>query len=167
MSNELQDEGGSIISDCCETIFDITSCLLKDVDPKQGHWIHGYDESEDYCFDCGSKKVAKLNKEHKNEYVLDGGWENHESDSPAFCKECGCLLNYWPTEDCAENEIEHFEAVENVTNEMAAEELYSLNVLCLAAQDFDSQELRMRLVKICMKFLQWYRFYGKEKQGGK
>jgi len=170
MNDETQSTAELIVlSDCCETVFDITACLLKNVKPKQGHWINGgeYDQSENWCFECGSKKVAKLNKRLKHEkYMLDGGWENHESDYPAFCEKCGCLLNYWPTEDCAEDEIEHFEAIEKITNEMSEEDLYSLTVLCQAAQDFDSEELRMRLAKICMKFLQWYRFHGTKKQEG-
>ena len=157
------------ISDCFETLFDITACLLKNVEPKQGHWINGgeYDQGEDWCPDCGAKKVAELNKKNKKGnqiYILDGGWENHNSDISACCEGCGCLLNYWPTEECADNEIDHFEALDEVTNDMCEEGLYSLSVCCWAAQDFDSQELRERLAKICMKFLQWYRFHGKDEK---
>jgi len=149
-------------------IFDITRCLLKTVEPKQGHWISSnekdYDESLDYCFNCASKKVAEFNKKSKTKkYMVDGGWENHDSDYEAYCEECKCLLNYWPTEECAINIVEDFEAVEEITNEMSDDYLYSLNVVCGAAEDFENQGLRNRIAKICIKFLQWYSLYGKKK----
>jgi hypothetical protein len=152
-----------------EAIFDITTCLLKNVEPKQGHWINGdeYDQGEDWCPDCGAEKVAELNKKNKKgnqDYILDGGWENHNSDISAHCEGCGCLLNYWPTEECAEQEIEGFEERGEITNDMCEEDLYSLSVCCQAAQSFDSQELRERLAKICMKFLQWYWFNGRHSE---
>jgi hypothetical protein len=159
------------ISDCCEALFDITACLLKNVEPKQGHWIAGtdqdgnsYDQSEDWCEDCGKKKVKELkesgNENEGHEYILDGGWENHESDYPTHCEECSCLLNYWPTEDCAKNEIEAFGVLDKITNDMSDEDLYSLSVCCQAAQDFRSEKLRIRLAKVCMKFLRWYSIWG-------
>ena len=58
------------------------------------------------------------------------------------------------------NEIEAFEVLDKITNDMSDEDLYSLSVCCQAAQDFRSEKLRIRLAKVCMKFLRWYSIWG-------
>ena len=71
------------------------------------YWIHGGDESVDYCYECSRKKVAKLKKEDPTgEYFVDGGWGN-ETDDIVFC-ECGRLLDTSILSTGCEADIDHY-----------------------------------------------------------
>ena len=131
--------------------FDSTRGLLKPTKTKVGHWISGgdYNQSLDYCYDCAKKIVDELNKKNNTEdYMVDGGWENHDSDSSVSCDICNHLLDYWPTDSCIEYELDGFETYGEFTH-LSNEDRYSLDVMCGAIDDCDDKELRNRLLKVC------------------
>lgn len=76
---------------------------------KPEHWIHGWDESFSFCFECAEKKVAELlATEPEGDYLVDGGWGT-EGDSQAFCESCQCALDNSFTTYACEQELDHFE----------------------------------------------------------
>jgi hypothetical protein len=134
--------------------FDLIRSLLKPTKTKQGHWITGRDcdSSEDYCYDCAKKVVDELNaKEGDRDNVVDGGWENHDSDYQARCEKCDCLLNYWPTTHLFETEVDGFESRSEIMP-LSNEDRYSLETLLGAAPDQD-EALQNRVLKLCWRYL--------------
>ena len=143
--------------------FDLIRNLLKPTKTKQGHWITGsdYDASEDYCYECAKKKVDELNTtDGDKDYVVDGGWENHDSDWYAHCEKCECLLNYWPTDHLFETELGAFESYGEIIS-LCNEDRYSFDTLCCAAPDQD-EAIQDRVLKLCWRYL-WDSTYAKPK----
>ncbi len=133
--------------------FELIRLLLKPTKEKQGHWISGgeSDQSEDFCFECAKEKVDALNRDNSNgDYLVDGGWENHDSDSVVHCEKCECLLNFWPTDHCFETELEGFESC-GVTC-LGNENRYIFDILLCGASD-QNEDIRNRLLKLCWRFL--------------
>lgn len=134
--------------------FDLIRSLLKPTKTKQGHWISGgdYNQAEDYCYECAKKIVEELNAaDGDKDYVVDGGWENHDSDWIAHCEKCECLLNYWPTDHLFEAELDGFETYGEIT-ELHNEDRYSFDTLCCAAPDQD-EAIQNRVLKLCWRYL--------------
>ena len=139
--------------------FDLIRTLLKPVRTKQGHWIsgNGYDQTEDFCRECAAKIVAETNKKFSNaDCVIDGGWENHDSDYTARCKTCDHLLNFYPTECLIENEIAGFEQ-SDCSPGMCDEDRYLFDVMCCSISDY-SEELQGRLLRLCFQYF-WNSIY--------
>lgn len=139
--------------------FDLIRDMLKPTKTKQGHWISGNeaDQSEDYCYDCAEEIVKETNKKfHNTDCIVDGGWENHDSDYIARCEKCDCLLNFWPTEHLIETEIEGFEQSDCAPG-MFNTDRYILDVMCNAI-DACPELLGDRLMKLCWQYL-WNSIY--------
>ena len=91
------------------TIEDAISGTAAKFEVLPEHWVHGWDESLSFCFDCCEKKVAELlSAEPDEEYSVDGGWGS-DGDSLAYCETCGVPLDNSFTEYACEQELEHFE----------------------------------------------------------
>ncbi len=76
-------------------------------DLKPLHWILGNDECElfalDFCRSCAEKRIKQYERaDPEGEFILDGGWSGIECDSPPICEDCGCELQYAPTNYCLE-----------------------------------------------------------------
>lgn len=141
--------------------FDLITNLLKPTKTKQGHWISGgeYDASEDYCYDCAKKRVDELNgMDGDKDYVVDGGWESHDSDYIAHCEKCDCLLNYWPTRHLFETELDGFESCGEIIP-LHNEDRYLFDTLCCAAPD-QNEAIQNRTLKLCWQYL-WDSVYAK------
>lgn len=69
------------------------------------------DNSNEWCWDCGSKEVAKLKAENPDKdegyYFLDGGWVS-EHDTPPMCACCGVKLEASLLTYGGIYELEHF-----------------------------------------------------------
>ena len=134
--------------------FDLIRKMLKPTKTKQGHWISGgeYDQGEDWCCDCAKKKVDELNTAGGDkDYTVDGGWENHDSDYIANSEKCECLLNFWPTGDLIETELEGWESYDNIIS-LGNEDRYLFDIMLCAADDQD-EPIRDRLLKLCWRYL--------------
>lgn len=87
----------------------LLSPVAERYEVKPEHWIHDWDESLSFCFECAEKKVAELlASEPGEDYLIDGGWRT-EGDSQAFCETCQCPLDNSYTGYACEQELDHFE----------------------------------------------------------
>ena len=127
--------------------------LLKPVKTKQGHWISGndYDQTCNYCYDCAKPIVEKENQKAENtDCIIDGGWESHDSDYVARCETCDCLLNFNPTDDLIETEIDAFEQGD-CGPYTSDENRYLLDMMLWLISD-RSDEIQDRLMRLCWKY---------------
>ncbi len=76
------------------------------------HWVHGDDESRNWCYTCCKAKARHLrrhgDRNMRKEYRIDGGYSTSFEDGPTFCEGCGNLLHYSLTRSGLEEELDHF-----------------------------------------------------------
>lgn len=66
------------------------------------------DQSEDWCTECASAEVSRLNAAHpEHEYFVDGGWGS-TTDCPPYCWKCGKSLDDSLSEYGIRDEAEHY-----------------------------------------------------------
>lgn len=107
------------------------------------YWItvdggeYPHDNGNEWCYDCGSKEVAKLKAENPDKdedyYFLDGGWCS-EHETPPMCAECGVKLEASLLTYAGIYELEHFAdnppTPGNVTHAYEVHEMLSAFICC-------------------------------------
>lgn len=81
----------------------------------QGYWFdrraEGANIDANYCLKCAEAEAEKLRaahpKVHPDWYRPDGGWTT-DHDTPPFCEGCGARIDYTPTDECTNYEVDHF-----------------------------------------------------------
>ena len=102
----------------CQRLTEYISAAAKGCDVPEAYWIDDDADSNLYCHKCAQTALIKslaryrrLPKSKKSEKDgpprLSGGY-SIEEDSQPFCDTCGDRLWASYTEECCDNELEHF-----------------------------------------------------------
>ena len=110
------------------------------------YWIRGADQGLSYCRACAEKEIKALRKKNpKEDYLLDGGWGDSESDSQRFCERCRVALECLYTRYACEEELEHF--AKNGFDSSAPDDCYSLERM-LMSWGLDEPKLAPGLLRL-------------------
>jgi len=114
------------------------------------HWIGGHgDCSESFCPKCAPQALADQRADKPGtDMWIDGGWEAHYGDSPAFCAICGELLAYTLSEYGLREELDHFEEWQTAPDRpLSSVVAYEIYAMCEAIYPREG-ELADRVAKI-------------------
>lgn len=136
-----------------ESAIQIVAEKAKQHPTEPEYWIQGWDEGQDFCYDCAEKKLAELkldpvNKDRLDILMVDGGWGS-ESDSQDSCETCGVSLKVCLTDAGVEYELDHFE--ENGFDLTSTDDCYCLQQVLESCPY--SQELQDRIEKLAQRIL--------------
>lgn len=139
------------MSDLKQQLEAIIEPIAAKFETKPEHWIHDWDESFSFCYDCAAKKVAELKaapEDPNADYMIDGGW-GIEGDSMAFCETCHCPLDNSFTDYGCKSELDHFE---EYGFELTPADCYSLDNI-LGAQLWEGGDLSDRIHALAEKII--------------
>jgi hypothetical protein len=101
------------------------------------------DQSEDWCHECASAEVSRLNAAHpEHEYFVDGGLGS-TTDCPPYCWKCGKSLDDPLSEYGIRDEVEHYSLHSvSLRGEEGAERAFRF-IQAFSSHAFDVNDKRM------------------------